>query len=312
MYDIVECSLCKCTIYVTEGQQSVFGHTSTECYGMSLGYTYVECPFGHLFHHNVHRASTWHGRCHSNYLGVLFCQFKQCMSEYILIFLRLCGVVVHNAFACVWIEFSRCVPCRHILLCRCISVSFLSVKMQQFRSCHILQLTQYAHQFLHVVSVKGTEVLYVHTVEDVLLMRNRTLHRICQSDKSLLAVIIQHAMAIEPSCRLKLYGVICLVGAQVQQILLHTSHTSVYRHIVVVQDDKQVVRAARYVVQSFKCQSAAQCSVANHRHHVSVFLSFQLSCHRHAQSRRYRVAGMSAGKGVVFALFRRWKRLYSA
>ena len=225
---------------------------------MSLGYTYVECPFGHLFHHNVHRASTWHGRCHSNYLGVLFCQFKQCMSEYILIFLRLCGVVVHNALACVWIEFSRCVPCRHILLCRCISVSFLSVKMQQFRSCHILQLTQYAHQFLHVVSVKGTEVLYVHTVEDVLLMRNRTLHRICQSDKSLLAVIIQHAMAIEPSCRLKLYGVICLVGAQVQQILLHTSHTSVYRHIVVVQDDKQVVRAARYVVQSFKCQSAAQ------------------------------------------------------
>ena len=182
---------------------------------MTLGYTYIECPVGHLLHHDVHRTTTWHGGCHSNYLWILFGQFQQCVTEYILIFLWLCGIVVHNTFTSIGVEFSGSVPCGHIFLCRCITMSFLGVQVQQFWSCHFLQLTKYSYQLLHVVSVKGTKVLDVHAIEYVLLVRYGTLHGVCQSYQSLLAVIVHHAVAVKPACSLKLESVVMLVGAQI-------------------------------------------------------------------------------------------------
>ena len=46
--------------------------------------------------------------------------------------------------------------------------------------------------------------------------------------------------------------VIAVAGSQVEKILLHATYTSVYRHIIVVENDKKVVRGGRSVVQSFE------------------------------------------------------------
>ena len=46
---------------------------------------------------------------------------------------------------------------------------------------------------------------------------------------------------MHPSRGLELDGVIGLVGTQVQQILFHTTYRTVDRHVVVVEDDQQVV-----------------------------------------------------------------------
>ena len=312
VYDIVECTLCKGAVDIAEGQQSVFGHTAAECHGVSLGYTHIKRAFGHLFHHDVHRAAAGHRRCYTHNPRVLLSQFQQRVSEYILVFLWLGGVVVHQALTRIGVKLARCVPYRHILLGRCIAMSLLGVQVQQFGAGHILQLTQYAHQFLHVVSVKRSEVLYVHTVKNVLLVADGALHGVAQSYQPLLAVVGHHTVVFQPAHRSKLNGVIRLVGAQVQQILLHAAHTAVDTHVVIVQYDQQVVRAARNVVQSLKSQSAAQCTVANHSHHMAVVLALQFSCYGHTQGCRYRVAGVSAGKGVVLALFGRWERLDTA
>ena len=120
-------------------------------------------------------------------------------------------------------------------------MTFLGVQVQQFRTFHVLQLSQDPHHLLDIMTVEGSEVTDVHTLEDVLLMTDRALHRIAQSDESLSTVILQHTLAMQPPRSLEADAVIRLVGIQVDEIFLHAAHRAVDRHIIVVQDDEQVV-----------------------------------------------------------------------
>ena len=190
MDDIVVGTLCEGTVYVAERQQSVFCHTARECHGMSLSDTHVEGAFGHFLHHDVHGASRRHGRCHAHDVGVLLGQFEQCLAEYRLEFRRFVLRVLTDALARVHVEFSRCVPDGGLALCRCISVTFLGVQVEQFRTLHVLQLAEQSHQFLDVVSVERSEVADVHALEDVLLMRDGTFQCVAQSDDTFSAVIL--------------------------------------------------------------------------------------------------------------------------
>ena len=208
---------------------------------MTFGDTDVEGTLRHLFHHNVHRAAGGHGGRHAHDLRILFGQFQKGMTEHILIFLGFVGVVVHDTLTCIWIELAWGVPDGHILLCRGVAVTFLGVQVQQLWTLHVLDLFEDAHQFLHVMSVEGTEVADVHTLEDVLLVRDGALQGVRQTDETLAPFVAEHTLAVHPARGLEAQGVIGLVGAQVQQILLHATHRAVYRHIVVVEDDQQVV-----------------------------------------------------------------------
>ena len=218
--------------------------------------------------------------------------------------------VTPTIFGFCWASSSRVcpktswyVPRGDVLLGRGVAVPLLGVQVQQLRTAHVLDLPEYAHQFLDVMSVEGAEVAYVHALEDVLLMRDGTLQRVRESDESLAAVVVHHALAVQPALGLEAYGVVGLVGVESQQVLLHAAYASVYRHVVVVEDNQQVVGRRRGVVQSFKGQSARHGSVADDGHHLSVLVG-----HRHAQSCRYGVGGMAAGERVVLALFGRGER----
>ena len=120
-------------------------------------------------------------------------------------------------------------------------MTFLGMQVQQFRSFHVLQLSQDSHHLLDVMTVKRSEVADVHTFEDVLLMTDGALYRIAQSDESLSAVLLQHTLAMQPPRSLEADAVIRLVGIQVDEIFLHAAHGAVDRHVIVVQDDEQVV-----------------------------------------------------------------------
>ena len=209
---------------------------------MPLGDTYVKCSFWHFLHHDVHRTSGRHGGCYAYYLRILLSQFQQGMTEHILIFLRFVRILVHDTLTSFGVEFSRSMPGGHVFLCWGIAMAFLGMQMQQLRTAHVLDLVQYAHQFLHVVPVERTEVTYVHTLKDVLLVRDGTLDGVGKTDDTLLTIVIEHTFAVQPARSLETQCIIRLVGAQIQQILLHATHRSVNRHVVVVQDDQQVVR----------------------------------------------------------------------
>ena len=56
------------------------------------------------------------------------------------------------------------------------------------------------------------------------------------------------------------------------QILLHATHASVDAHIVVVQDDEQVVWCTADIVKSLEGKTAAHAAVTNDGHHFAILL----------------------------------------
>ena len=200
--------------------------------------TYVEGAFGHLLHHDVHRAACGHSWCHTYNLGVLLCQLQQGFSEHILELRWFVSIVADNAFASIGVELPRGMPHGDIFFGRCIAMTFLCMQVQQLRTLHVLQLTQDAHNLFDVMTIERTEVADVHTLEDVLLMTDGALDSIAQSDKTFPAVIFQHSLTVQPSRRLEADAVIGLVGIQVNQIFLHAAHRAVDRHVIVVQDNQ--------------------------------------------------------------------------
>ena len=184
--------------------------------------------------------------------------------------------------------------------------------MQQLGAFHVLHLPQHAHELLHVVAVERPEVAYVHALKDVLLMRQRALQGVVEPYYSLAPVVVEIAFAVKPLRRLETQAIICLVDIEVYEIFLHSAHGTVYGHVVVVEDDKDVVWRRRHVVEALKGEASAHGAVAYHRHHVPVGVSSLLSRHGHAECRRDAVGGVAARERVVFALQRRGKRAYAA
>ena len=120
-------------------------------------------------------------------------------------------------------------------------MSFLGVQVQQFWTFHILDLLEDTHQFLHIMTIERTEITDVHAVENVLLVGNGTFDSIRQTLDTLSAVIVHHTLSVQPTGSLELDGIIGLVGIQPQQQLFHTTHRTVDTHIVVVENDQQVI-----------------------------------------------------------------------
>ena len=90
---------------------------------------------------------------------------------------------------------------------------------------------------------------------------------------------------------------------QTLQILLHTAHTAVDAHIIIVEDNQQIIGRIRCIVESFKGQAATHRSIAGHTHDMAVFLAFFESCNGHTECRRDGIARMAASKGVIRAFF---------
>ena len=239
--DIIIGTLCKRTVDITEGLQSVFRHSSGEGDSMSLGDTYVEGAVGHGFHHDIHRTAGRHRWGHSHDVRVLFRQFEEGLTEYFLIFRGDITGVADDTLAGLRIKLTWRMPDGSRLLRRLVALAFHGVQVQQLRSFHILQLSEDTYQFLDIMSVEGSEIADIHSFEDILLVTDGRFHRIGQSDDAVLAVLSQQSFAVQPACRLETQPVVGLVRVEMQQVVLHTSHGTVDRHIVVIEDDEQVV-----------------------------------------------------------------------
>ena len=208
---------------------------------MTFGNADIEHTVGHLRHRDVHRAACGHGWRNAYNLIIGLGQFQKGVSEDILILRWLVLVVAFNQFARVGIELAWGVPYRLVVFCWGITVAFLRMQVEQLGTFHVFELLQDTHQFLHVVTIEGTEVTYVHALEDVLLLGNGTLQGIRQTNDAFLTTFGKKPLRCQPSRGLETYGIIGLVGTQSYQVFLHAAHGAVDRHIIVVQDDEQVI-----------------------------------------------------------------------
>ena len=178
-------------------------------------------------------------------------------------------------------------------------------------SAHIFQLTKDAHHLAHIVAIKGSEVANVHALEDVLLMTDGRLQRVIQSDKALSAVVVQVSALAQPLRRLEAQLVIGGIGIEVKQIFLHSAHSSINAHIVVVEDDEQVVGRRRHVINALKGQATTHSAIANDGYHMAVVIACFLCSYGHAQCCRHRVGSMPTSKRVIRAFLGAGERAYA-
>ena len=99
------------------------------------------------------------------------------------------------------------------------------------------------------MSVAGAEIANVHTVENVLLVGKQGFQGVIEPDNLLPPAFVKDSPfekvlgCSEPKI------IIELAGMQLVQIVFHTTHTMVYAHVVVVQNNQQIVDCAGYIVQ---------------------------------------------------------------
>ena len=84
--------------------------------------------------------------------------------------------------------------------------------------------------------------------------------------------------------------------------MAQSAHVSVNCHIIVIQDNNQVVRVCSGIVDALKCQAAADARVTDDGDYLAVVVVLQLGSNRHTQCRRDGVGGMAGREGVIFAL----------
>ena len=156
--------------------------------------------------------------------------------------------------------------------------------------------------------VAGPEVTDIHSFENILLVADERFHRIVEPDDAVLPLIVEHSPAIQFLRHLKTESVVPRAGVQLEQIMLHASHTAVNTHVVVVENDEQIIGSGRSVVQSLKSQTTAHGAIPDYGNDIAVGLSFFLKGNRHSQGSRNGIGSMAAGKAVVLALFGRRER----
>ena len=192
---------------------------------MAFGYSHIEGAGRHLVHQYGERATTGHGWGNTHDAVVLARQFQQRLAKHILKlrWLRFGGFTL-QPLACLGIKLAWSMPDRRALLGRLIAFALLGVKMEELRSLHILDLSEDTHQFRYIVAVVRTKIADVHPLKHILLMGQRTLQGIVQSDNAFPPVVVQVATLVQPLAGFEAETVVGLVRVQIEQVFLHTAH----------------------------------------------------------------------------------------
>ena len=137
---------------------------------MSFGNTDIKSPVGELFHQVCHGTTGRHGRCDTYDPFIFFSQFYQCMTEDILIELRLIQLMDDDTLTCFLVETARSMPFRSRFLSRLETFAFLSLDMQELWPLHVFNVVQQFDEIAHIVSVDRTEVADAEAFEQIVLL----------------------------------------------------------------------------------------------------------------------------------------------
>ena len=142
--------------------------------------------------------------------------------------------------------------------------------MQHFRSAVVLDLAHYTNQSHYVVSVGRTEIADVETREDITaLFGEYRFEAVVASQHSAALAFVHTVQLSRNAVEVPSPAVVSFAGRQIHKVLGETAFERVNRHVIVVEDDKQVVFVHRGVVQSLERQAACHSSIADNGDHIA-------------------------------------------
>ena len=271
---------------------------------MPLGDAHVERALGEGLHQEGHGAARGHGGGHPHDALVFLRQLHQGMPEHVLIELGLVQLMDHDALARLLVEPSRRVPLRGRLLGGLEALSLLGLDVQELRALQVLDIVQHLDEIVDVVPVHGAEVTDAEALEQVVLAREQGLQAIVEAQDVLAPVVVDQVHLPQAPIDVVAHLVVGLARGDIHQVLAQAAHAMVDGHIIVVQDNQQVVRVDGGVVQPLEGQASRHRPVADDRDHVAIRLFPQGGGHGHTHRRGDGVGGVPGDERVVLALGR--------
>ena len=303
VHHLVDGTLHKGRIDVAEGQHAFLGQSAAEGHRMLLGNTHVEGTVGETLHQIGHRAARRHGGGYTHDALVLLGQLDQCLAEDVLELGRLSLCLFLDALAGHRVELAGCVPDGGLFLGLLEALALDGADVQHLRPTEVLDLAQGLHERHHVVPVHGPEVADVEALEDVLSAREERLHAVGEAYQRTAQPVADQSMTLQRIVGLVAQQVVALAGGDARQVMVEGTHVLVDGHLVVVEQDEQIVGVRRSIVQAFEGHASADRCITDDGHHLSL-VTFQIVCHGHTQGSRNAVRGMTRRERIVLALLR--------
>ena len=173
-------TLQKRRVYRHKRTHARFGETAGKRHGMPLRYPHVKRALRIDSLKLAYRCARRHGGGDAHYPAVGLGKLNQCLSEHILIFRRTRSLASEQLSG-HRVEAAGSVPHGGVGLCRGVTFTLDSAKMQQFGPFYIFDVVEHPHYAAYVMTVKRPEITYVEPFEYILLLGYKRLQRIIEA-----------------------------------------------------------------------------------------------------------------------------------
>ena len=248
--------LHKRRINIAKRNHPLFRQSCGKRYRMTLCNPHIKRPFGKPLHQKRHRASRRHGRRHTHHALVALGKFHQRMSKHILIQLRPVQVRAHHPLPRLLVKPPRRMPLRSRFLRRPEPFPLQRLHMKQLRTLHLLYIIQLPHKVQHIVPVHRPEITDIKTLKQIMLLRDQRLQTVIKPQDALPPVLRNQVHLAHHPVQIIPHLVIRLARCYINQVTANPPHIMVNSHIIIIQNNQQVIRIIRSIIQSFKRKSS--------------------------------------------------------
>src|SRR3712207_8905111 len=112
-------------------------------------------------------------------------------------------------------------PNRGLRFRRFVAFTLDSMQMKELRSLHVFELIEHPNDVSYIVTVEWSEVADVHSLEDILLMTERTLQSVVETDNPFASVIDRKSTRLNSSHANISYAVFCLKKKKKAYMLIY-------------------------------------------------------------------------------------------
>ena len=175
------------------------------------------------------------------------------------------------------------------------------MQVEDSGTLHVLYLLEHLHDLVDIIAVEGAEITYIKAFEYILLIAYQGLERVVESQDSPLTLISDIALVAEEIIESLAQTVIAERCGELGEVFMERSDVVVDAHLVVIQDDEQVVGMVGGIVETLEGETAADGCVADDGHRLAFLMpGSQLIGDRHSEGCRYGIGGMPRYESVEF------------
>ena len=148
-------------------------------------------------------------------------------------------------------------PFGGLFLGRSIAFALDSAQMENARAFHVANVGEHLNKFLDIMTVKGTEIPDIQPFEYILLAQQERFETVVESEDGTTSAVADQMQFSQNLINTIAPFVISGRSVYLSEVRIERANVIVNRHVVVVEDDKEVVGGVSGIVDALEGQAAA-------------------------------------------------------